>query len=75
MAAKLNMRKFVRVMPMRVLRIEAGDVLVLQTDAVLNPNQVKQLREAAQEQFGKDFGRIAILTAGLKAGVLRRKRK
>ena len=70
--AKMPTKKFVRLMPMRVLRIEQGDVLVMQTDIMLDKEQIMALRDRATEQFGKQFGKIAILTSGLKLGVLRK---
>jgi hypothetical protein len=72
---KLPTRKLVRLMPMRVLRFEKGDVLVMQTDLMLNKDQIMALRERATEQFGTDFGKIVILTAGMKLGVLRKSQR
>jgi hypothetical protein len=68
-------KKFMQLMPMRVLRIEKDDVLVMQTDLFLSKEQVEALRDRATEQFGKQFGKIAILACGLKLGVLRKSRK
>jgi hypothetical protein len=62
--------KLPRLLPMRVLRIKPGDVLVLQTDLMLRPEQARELRALAEEQFGTD-NRIAVLTANIKVGVLR----
>lgn len=70
--AKPNLKKLVRLMPMRVLRMEKGDLLVMQTDLLLDRAQCIELRDRATEQFGEQFGRIAVLTAGLKLGVLRK---
>jgi hypothetical protein len=69
--AKLNMKKFVRLMPMRVLRFEQGDVLVMQTDIQLDQKQVEMLRDAATKTFGQ-FGKVAIFSGGLKLGILRK---
>jgi hypothetical protein len=66
------MKKLVRLMPMRVLRWEKGDVLVMQTNLQLRMDDCKALRAKAQEQFGKDFGKIVILTHGIKLGILRK---
>jgi hypothetical protein len=66
------MRKLVKLLPMRVLRVQENDILVLQTDLMLDREQIRYLREAANEQFGTQFGKIAILTAGIKPGVLRK---
>ena len=62
--------KLPRLLPMRVLRIKPGDVLVLQTDLMLRPEQCEQLRQLAEQQFG-NANRIAVVTAGIKIGVLR----
>jgi hypothetical protein len=64
-----------RLMPMRVLRMEDGDILVLQTDLMLDKEQCMLLRDRAQENFGRDFKKIAILTHGMKAGILRKPKK
>jgi hypothetical protein len=70
-----SMRRLVRLMPMRVLHIEPDDILVLQTDLNLTKEQCIALRKAADYQFGKEnFKKIAILTSGLKVGVLRKKK-
>jgi hypothetical protein len=69
-AAKLlSTRKFVRLMPMRVLRVEPDDIIVLQTDMLLDREQVLALRDRAREEF-KGY-KVVVMTAGLKAGVLR----
>jgi hypothetical protein len=52
------------------LVLEPGDMVVLQTDLLLNKAQVQDLRYHADKQF-KPF-KVAIITAGLKVGVLRK---
>ena len=59
-----------RLMPMRVLRIHDNDVLVLQTDLMLDKEQAQYLREYAEREFGGKH-KIVLLTAGVKIGVLR----
>jgi hypothetical protein len=63
-------RKIVRLMPMRVLRINDDDVLVLQTDLMLDQEEATYLRQYAEREFGEKH-KIVVLTAGLKLGVLR----
>jgi hypothetical protein len=55
---------------MAKLELQPSDTIVLQTDLMLDKNQITALRARANEQF-KPY-RVAILTAGLKLGVLRK---
>jgi hypothetical protein len=75
---QISMRRLVRLMPMSVLHIEPGDVIVMQTDLILEKDQITTLRDRAVEQFSgtplKDF-KVAVLVGGLKVGVLRKREK
>lgn len=62
-----------RLLPMRVLRLEPGDIIVLQTDLKLDKQQIQALRDNASKQFGGC--KVAVLTHGLKVGVLRKSEK
>jgi hypothetical protein len=66
-------KKFIRMLPMRVLRLEPDDVIVLQTDLLLDKDQCQALRDRASEQF-PGF-KVAIITSGLKIGVLRKTKR
>ena len=76
-ARKSTRKKKSMLRPMRVLRIEPGDMIVLQTDLMLDKNQVQALRDRAVEQFGTYFPdvKVVVLSAGLKAGAIRKVRK
>jgi hypothetical protein len=54
------------------LQIEPGDMLVLQTDLLLDRDQIQTLRDRANEQFAALKVQVAILTAGMQLAVLRK---
>ena len=54
------------------LQIEPGDMLVLQTDLMLDKDQCQALRDRANEQFKSLNVKVAILTAGLQLAVVRK---
>jgi hypothetical protein len=55
------------------LMLEPGDLVVLQTDLILDRNQAVTIKKRADEQF-RPF-RTIILTGGMKLGVLRKATK
>lgn len=57
------------------LSVRPGDTIVLQTDMLLDVDQVTAIRDRANEQFRHLKAPVVILTAGMKLGVLRRERK
>lgn len=74
----LTVSQLIKLAEMKVLHIEPGDVLVLQTDHVLDKEQAGHLRERAQEQFSTSVlheHRVVVLTAGLRVGVLRKRKR
>jgi hypothetical protein len=60
--------------PFRIAKLELqpGDMVVLQTDLMLDKEQITMLRDRADEQFRPLKAKVAILTSGLRLGILRK---
>ena len=58
---------------MAKLELQPGDLIVLQTDLLLDNDQVTALRRNANQQF-KPY-RVVIMSGGLKLGALRKAKR
>jgi hypothetical protein len=77
MAVKRTKPLKLMVHPFRLAKLDLkpGDFVVLQTDLLLDKDQVMRLKRLADQQLKPLKVKIIILVGGLKIGVLRKRTK